>query len=56
MKLSVIFKTNRWTEFTNVGGVEFAAENPEIMVIIKENDDFVYVNMNEVLYVEEETE
>lgn len=47
---------DRWTEFTNVGGVEFVAENHEIMVIIKENDDFIYVNMNEVLYVEEETE
>jgi hypothetical protein len=45
----------RWTEFANVGGVEFASENPEIMVIIKENDDFIYVNMNEVMYVEEET-
>lgn len=47
---------DRWTEFTNVGGVEFASENQEIMVIIKENDDFIYVNMNEVMYVEEETE
>lgn len=47
---------DRWTEFTNVAGVEFSSENPEIMVIIKENDDFIYVNMNEVLYVEEETE
>lgn len=39
---------DRWTEFTNVGGVEFSSENPEIMVIIKENNDFIYVNMNEV--------
>lgn len=45
-----------WTKFTNVGGVEFASENPEIMVIIRENDDFIYVNMNEVLFVEEESE
>lgn len=45
----------RWTEFKNVSGVEFVSENPEIMVIIKKNDDMVYVNMNEVLYVEEET-
>ena len=49
-------KDRKWTEFTNVGGLEFAYENPEIMVIIKENDNFIYVNMNEVLYVEEETE
>ena len=57
MKVTVWWKDgeDRWTEFANVGGVELAAENPEIMVIIKENDDFIYVNMNEVLYVEEET-
>ncbi len=46
---------DRWTEFTDVDVIEFVAENPEIMVIIKENDDMIYVNMNEVLYVEEES-
>ena len=58
MKVTVWWKAgkDRWTEFTNVGNVEFLIENPEIMVVIKENDDFIYVNMNEVLYVEEETD
>ena len=56
MKVTVWWKSGEdiWTDFTKVSGVEFASENPEIMVIIKENDYFVYVNMNEVLYVEEE--
>lgn len=56
MKVTVWWKAgeDRWTEFTNVGNVEFLIENPVIMVVIKENDDFIYVNMNEVLYVEEE--
>lgn len=41
--------------FRNINGIEFTSENPGIMVIIKENDNYIYVNMNEVLYVEEET-
>jgi hypothetical protein len=56
MTVTVWWKEKRYTNFTNVGNVEFVSENPEIMVIIKDNDDFIYVNMNEVLYVEEVTE
>lgn len=55
MNATVWWKNGKHDTFMNVGSIELTSENPSIMCIIKENDDFVFVNINEVLYVEEES-
>lgn len=55
MTVTVWWKSGKHDTFCNIGGVEAASSNPAIIYIIKENDDTVFVNANEVLYIEEES-
>ena len=55
MNATVWWKNGKHDTFCNIGGVEVGSSNHTIIYIIKENEDTVFVNANEVLYIEEES-
>lgn len=51
-------KERGFTHFDDIREVEYRTSNPTILAFMKENNDgnYVFINANEILYIEEETE
>lgn len=58
MTVTVWWKTGkyRFTEFTNIEETSVSEFSKSVIVLYKDNDKVIYINANEVMYVEEEDE
>lgn len=58
MTVTVWWKSgmDKFTEFTNIVETDVSEFSNHIIFLNKDNDNAIYINANEVMYVEEEEE
>lgn len=58
MTVTVWWKSgrDRFTEFTDISGTGVSEFSDGVIVLYKDDNKVIYINVNEVMYVEEEEE